>query len=131
MIGNFLVSSVWIANTAAGNNGSMLHMVFYRTVQASAALALLSLGFEVLAYTSYATEAEVWKSWAGLTITTQKVVSAAANGGAWSPSLTGDQKVQGSWTSDKKNILWKAGEKIARNSTDFKGESVGAEKGFD
>ena len=48
MIGNVLVSLVWIANTAVENNGSMLHMAFYRTFQASTALALLSLGFEVL-----------------------------------------------------------------------------------
>jgi len=56
LIGDGLVSLVWILNTIIGNNGGMLHMIFLRAFQASALLALLEVVFEIMAMTSYGTK---------------------------------------------------------------------------
>ena len=55
MIGNGLMSLIWILNTIIGNNGGMLHMIFWRASQASALLVLLELVFAIMAMTSYGT----------------------------------------------------------------------------
>ena len=57
MIGDGLVFLVWLLNTILGNNGGMMHMIFFRIFQASALLALLNLVFEIMAMTSYGTKA--------------------------------------------------------------------------
>jgi len=55
LIGNGLMTLLWILNTVIGNNGGMLHMIWWRASQASALLALLELVFEFMAITSYGT----------------------------------------------------------------------------
>jgi hypothetical protein len=57
IIGDGLVFFVWLLNTILGNNGGLMHMIFFRLFQASALLALLTLVFEILAMTSYGTKA--------------------------------------------------------------------------
>ena len=65
LIGDGLVSLIWLLNTVIGNNGGMLHMIFLRTAQASALLVLLEIVFEVMAMTSYGTRVQVFNSWFG------------------------------------------------------------------
>jgi len=55
LIGDGLMALIWILNTIIGNNGGMLHMIFFRASQASALLVLLELVFEIMAMTSYGT----------------------------------------------------------------------------
>lgn len=57
LIGDGLVSFVWLLNTILGNDGGMMHMIFFRIFQASALVAILALVFEVMAITSYGTKA--------------------------------------------------------------------------
>lgn len=65
MIGNAILWLVWILNTAMGNYGGNLHMVFWRATQVTPLLSLLELIFEVLAIMSYGTKVQVWNSWTG------------------------------------------------------------------
>lgn len=63
MVVNACIALVWTANTAVGNNGNIIHAIFYRTFQLSAGTTLLTLFLEYLAITSYGLEADVYKSW--------------------------------------------------------------------
>ena len=111
MITNLLSATVWIANTAAGNNGSMLHMIFWYTFQATAGLALVNFIFQFLAWNSYGTMADVWKNWDGSTIGSSKYKAHAttvANGGDWDPVLAaGMGKNTTDFVSTKTKILWR------------------------
>lgn len=57
MIGDGFVVFVWLLNTIIGNNGGVIHLIFFRIFQASFLLALLTLVFEIMAMTSYGTKA--------------------------------------------------------------------------
>ncbi len=85
MIGDGLISLIWILNTVIGNNGGMLHMIFWRTAQASALLALLELVFELMAMTSYGTKVNVWNSWLSMDVTNATWTTVSENKG----TLTG------------------------------------------
>lgn len=56
LIGDGLISLIWLLNTIIGTNGGMLRMIFWRTFQASALLVLLEVVFEVMAMISYGTK---------------------------------------------------------------------------
>lgn len=56
LIGDGLISLIWLLNTIIGNNGGMLRTIFWRTFQASALLVLLEVVFEVMAMISYGTK---------------------------------------------------------------------------
>jgi len=95
MITNALIAVIWILNTVAGNNGSMLHMIFYRTFQVSGVFALLNLVLVYLAFSSYGTMPEVWKSWTGYVIGTSvyKAPVSPAKDGEWNPALVAPNNI--------------------------------------
>jgi len=117
LIGNGLMSLVWILNTIIGNNGGMLHMIFWRASQASALLALLELVFEFMAMTSYGTQSNVTNSWFGLPSATMAAPTATVAGVYTPGTLTPT-----TWTpatSDFKYLMWKTPAAIVPLSTDY------------
>jgi hypothetical protein len=109
------MSLVWILNTIIGNNGGMLHMIFWRASQATALLALLELVFEVMAMTSYGTQSNVYNSWFGYAAAINTPATAGAGAVAVGTLTT-------SWTnatSDFKYLMWKTPAAVVPNATDF------------
>jgi len=105
MITNALSAGVWIANTIVGNNGGMVHMIFWYTFLGTAGLALVNFIFQFLAFSSYGTMADVWKAWNGATIgsSAYKAHATVATGGSWDPAVT----TPAEFTSTKDKILWR------------------------
>ena len=115
LIGDGLVSLIWLLNTIIGNNGGMLHMIFWRTSQASALLALLVVAFEVIAMMSYGAKTAVLNSWFGYPSATYAAATAGAG------TLTSGTITTG-WTtttSDFKYLMWKDTSAVVPNSTDY------------
>jgi hypothetical protein len=79
MIGDGIVSLIWILNTLKGNNGGFLHLIFWRASQASALLAFLELVFELMATLSYGAKINVWNSWLSMDVSNAIWTTKAAN----------------------------------------------------
>ena len=129
LIGDGLVSLIWLLNTVIGNNGGMLHMIFLRTAQASALLVLLEIVFEVMAMTSYGTRVQVFNSWVGWGVTPAVITSVATNGG----TSTGAVVTTG-WlatASDFKYLMWKDTAAVTQVATDFALTTVLSVNGYD
>ena len=129
LIGDGLASLIWILNTVIGNNGGMLHMIFWRFSQASALLVLLELAFEVMAMTSYGTRVQAFNSWFGWGVTPAVIASVGTNGGTSVGAV-----VTTGWVptgSDFKYLMWKDTAAVTQVATDFALTTVLSVNGYD
>jgi hypothetical protein len=109
------MSLVWILNTIIGNNGGMLHMIFWRASQATALLALLELVFEIMAMISYGTKSNVSNSWFGYSALAYTAATAGAGTIVPGTLTTGWTNA----TSDFKYLMWKDIAAVVPNATDY------------